>query len=234
MRNIPVTYEEKLQALGSNTYFSKLDDKFLDSLVNGTSLRFYERGEVIFWQGEACMGLFVILRGSVKLFKLSPKGREYIIKIFKEGATFNEVPVFDHGSNPVNVAALEDSRIWVIDAEVIRRCLREHPDMAQAIILNLSGNLRMLVESVEELSFCQVTNRLARLILRTPKEQLENHPFTQEQLAARLGTVREVVARSLRDLERSGAIKIRRRLILVLDEHLLQDWAQSPETNGSN
>jgi CRP-like cAMP-binding protein len=72
------------------------------------------------------------------------------------------------------------------------------------------------------------SNRLARLISRLPAEQLEEQRITQDQLAAQLGTVREVVARSLRDLERSGAIRVERRQIRVLNEHLLRDWAQEP------
>ena len=65
-------------------------------------------------------GLVYYQKGSVKLFKLSPKGRELIIRVFDENATFNEVPIFDYDTNPVNVAALEDSLLWVVDAEVIR------------------------------------------------------------------------------------------------------------------
>ncbi len=84
---------------------------------------------------------------------------------------------------------------------------------------------------VEELSFFQVTNRLARLISLLPPDQLvgsTNQRITQDQLAARLGTVREVVARSLRELERSGAIRVHRREILILDPDILQEWVQSP------
>ena len=228
MQNITVSLEEKLAALQANSYFSTLSDKVLHGLAQGTNLRLYEQGETICWQGDVCTALYIIKQGSVKLFKLSPKGRELIIRVFDEGATFNEVPIFDIDLNPVNVAALEDSRLWVVDAEVIRTCIRQHPDMAEAVILNLSHNLRMLVGAVEELSFYQVTNRLARLISRMPAEQLEEQRITQDQLAARLGTVREVVARSLRDLERSGAIRVERRQIQVLDEDLLRDWGQEP------
>ncbi|OGO36615.1 MAG: hypothetical protein A2W35_16485 [Chloroflexi bacterium RBG_16_57_11] len=135
---------------------------------------------------------------------------------------------FAGNTNPVNVAALEDSTIWTIDAEVIRLCISQHPEMAHSVILNLSHNLRVLVGAVEELSFYQVTNRLTRLISRLPAEQLQDRRITQDQLAARLGTVREVVARSLRDLERSGAIRVERRQIQVLNETLLRDWAQEP------
>jgi CRP/FNR family transcriptional regulator len=89
----------------------------------------------------------------------------------------------------------------------------------------------MLVSLVEELSFYQVTNRLARLISQLPEEQLGGQTaqrITQDQLAARLGTVREVVARSLRELERSGAIRIGNRQIRVVNPQVLQDWAQTP------
>jgi CRP/FNR family transcriptional regulator len=228
MQNLPVSQKDKIQALLANPYFSGLSDQAIESLSLGMHLRRYESGEVICWQGEACTGLYMIRRGAVKLFKLSPKGRELIIRVFETGATFNEVPVFDRATNPVNVAALEESDIWIVDVEVIRSTLAEHPEMAQAVILNLTNNLRTLVGIVEELSFFQVTSRLARLIGRLPPEQLHGQRLTQDQLAAHLGTVREVVARSLRDLERSGAIRVHRKQIQILDEGLLRDWAQEP------
>jgi CRP/FNR family transcriptional regulator len=103
--------------------------------------------------------------------------------------------------------------------------------MCRAIVVSLTKNLRMFVGLVEELSFYQVTNRLARLISQLPPDQLagsSTQRITQDQLAARLGTVREVVARSLRELERSGAIRVSRREIQVLDPGILQEWVQSP------
>jgi CRP/FNR family transcriptional regulator len=234
MQNLTVNIQEKLAALRANSYFSSLSDKLLNSLAQGTNLRSYEAGEIICWQGDVCTALYIIKQGSVKLFKLSPKGRELIIRVFSEGATFNEVPIFDYDLNPVNVAALEECHLWTVDAEVIRSCIRQHPEMAQAVILNLTRNLRMLVGAVEELSFYQVTNRLARLLYRLPPGQLEDQHITQDQLAARLGTVREVVARSLRDLERSGAIRVERRQIRVIDANLLRDWAQEPYSEPQN
>jgi CRP/FNR family transcriptional regulator len=107
-----------------------------------------------------------------------------------------------------------------------------NPEICKAIIANLSNNLRMLMGMVEELSFYQVTNRLARLISQLPEDQLvgeASQRITQDQLAARLGTVREVVARSLRVLERSGAIRVNRRQIEVVDERTLLEWAAAPE-----
>jgi CRP-like cAMP-binding protein len=233
MQYLPIEKSEIFEALRSSSYFFDLSEAVAEKLALGVSLRRYERGEVLFWESDPCAGLHIIRKGSVKIFKVSPQGRELIINIFEDGATLNEVPVFDHGSNPVSVAALETTDVWIIDASVIHKVMEEHPEMCRAVIANLSKNLRMLVHKVEELSFYQVTNRLARLISLLPEEQLSgSQPYriTQNQLAAQLGTVREVVARSLSELQRSGAIKVHRRRIEILDEKALSNWAQcTPE-----
>jgi CRP-like cAMP-binding protein len=230
MELIAIDLNDKIGALRANSYFNGLSEPVLKQLAAGTSLRHYAPGEPVCWQGEACNGLFILRTGSVKLFRLSPRGRELIIRTFTEGATFNEVPAFDKGENVVNVAALESSAIWTVDPQVIQHTLAEHPEMAALVIQNLARHLRMLVDKIEELSFYQITNRLARLLNDLPPDQLSGTGetrLTQDQLAARLGTVREVVARALRDLERSGAIRVERRQIEVLDRRILQDWAQT-------
>jgi CRP/FNR family transcriptional regulator len=228
MERISTDSKAKLNILRKNPYFGGLNEELTETLARELSLFRYQPGEIVCWQGEACRGLYIIQTGSVKLFKISQKGRELIIRVLAEGATFNEVPVFDHGGNAVNVATLEKSEIWMIPKIIIHQILMENPDFAQAVILNLSQNLRRLVSMVEELSFHQVTNRLARLIAQLPEEQLHgdsNARLTQAQLAARLGTVREVVARSLRELERSGAIRVRSSKIHIIDANVLADWA---------
>ena len=218
---------QRIQALKANSYFRGLEESILDELAQGTSLRRYERGEVVCWEDEPCVGLFIVERGTVKLFKTSPQGRELIIRIFEEGASFNEVPVFDYGRNPVNAAALDECDLWLVDAQSIRTAMQLHPEMSKEVILSLTANLRKLVSMVEELSFYQVTNRLARLISQLNEDQLAGQAsqrLTQDQMAARLGTVREVVARSLRTLERSGAIRVRNRQIEVVDADRLDEW----------
>jgi CRP/FNR family transcriptional regulator len=151
------------------------------------------------------------------------RGRELIINVFEEGATFNEVPVFDRAVNPMSVAALEDSDVWGIDVETIHQILNGHPEMSRAVIKNLADNLRMLVGKVEQLSFIQVTNRLALLINQLPEEQLSGESsmrIPQDQLAAR----------SLRELERSGAILVERRTIKITDQYALDEWTECPQT----
>jgi len=229
MRNLKVSLEEKLNTLRKNPYFNELDDAALQEAAEFMHLREFERGEILFWEGEPCAGLHIIQQGSVKLYRLSPQGRQYIVRVLQEGETCNEVPVFDGGANPVNVEALEAARVWVIEPEVLRRLLISHPEFAQKVITNFSKNLRSLVRMVSEMAFYQVTHRLARLISQIPPDELSGESgsrLTQDQIAARLGTVREVVARSLRELERSGAIHVENRRIQVSDPEVLQQWVQ--------
>jgi CRP-like cAMP-binding protein len=115
--------------------------------------------------------------------------------------------------------------VWVIDADLLRALVRAHPDFALKVLSNFGKNLRGLVRMVSEMAFYQVTNRLARLISELPAEEPRLH-LTQEQLAAQLGTVREVVARSLKELERSGAIRIEDRRIHIADDTVLRQWSQ--------
>jgi CRP-like cAMP-binding protein len=226
MHILNASHSQKLDLLHKNEYFEGLEANLLEQVALHMQLREYERGEALFWEGDPCAGLHIIEQGFVKLYRLSPQGRQYILRVLQEGDTCNEVPTFDRGPNPVNVEALETTRVWVIQPEILRALLQKHPDLAQKVIDNFAKNLRGLVRVVSEMAFYQVTHRLARLISEQSPEELSGVPWTQEQLAARLGTVREVVARSLKELERSGAIHIDKRRIAVSDPEVLTQWAQ--------
>jgi CRP/FNR family transcriptional regulator len=217
---------QKLKLLHKNEYFEGLENSLLNQIAAHMQFREYERGEALFWEGDPCAGLHIIEQGFVKLYRLSPQGRQYIVRVLQEGDTCNEVPTFDGGTNPVNVEALETTRVWVIQPDILRELLKLHPEFAQKVIDNLTQNLRGLVRMVSDMAFYQVTHRLARLISEQTPDELSGTPWTQEQLAARLGTVREVVARSLKELERSGAIQVDKRRIEVSDPEVLAQWAQ--------
>ena len=229
MRTISIEPPKKIARLRCNEYFEGLDEPLLARVADHMQLREYERGEVLFWEGEPCAGLHIIEQGCVKIYRLSSQGRQYIVRVLQEGETCNEVPTFDGGTNPVNLEALETTHVWVIAPEILRQLLDEQPAFARRVIDNLAQNLRGLVKRVSEMAFFQVTHRLARLISELPPEDLQGEGgahWTQEQMAARLGTVREVVARSLKELERSGAIRVDKRRILVADAEVLAQWAQ--------
>ncbi len=225
MKSIETKINERINVLKGNEYFDELSDSILKDVAEHMHLREYQRGDVLFWEGDPCEGLHIIEHGGAKIFKLSPQGRQYIVRILQEGDTFSEVPAFDEGTNPVNVEALETCRVWVIDTQKLHELIMVHPVFAQKVLVNFGKMLRGMVRMVSEMAFYQVTHRLARLIAELPQEKSAPH-WTQEQLAARLGTVREVVARSLKELERSGAIKVEDRRIQIVDQEIFEQWIQ--------
>ncbi len=223
MKLIETSPAQRINTLRGNTYFTDLPEPLLKEIASHMQLREYQRGDILFWEADPCDGLHIIESGSAKIFRLSPQGRQYIVRILQEGDTFAEVPAFDGGPNPVNVEALEISRVWVINGEKLRSLVMLYPAFAKKVLENFGEMLRNMVRMVSEMAFYQVTHRLARLISEQNAEETPPH-WTQEQLAAQLGTVREVVARSLKELERSGAIRIEDRRIRVADNNVLQQW----------
>jgi CRP-like cAMP-binding protein len=229
MQLISIGQQDKLRTLKVNQYFHGLSTASLKELAVHMTLRRFERGEVLLWEGDPCAGLHIVEKGSIKLFRISPQGRQYIVRVMQEGDTCNEVPAFDGGTNPVNVEALEETTVWVVEADAVRALMRKDPFFMELVVENLTKMMRHLVHLVSELAFYQVTHRLARLISELPEDELSGETsarVTQEQLAARLGTVREVVARSLKELERSGAIRVENRRIHIRDADVLQQWTQ--------
>ena len=223
MKSIETNIKQKIKVLRGNEYFDDLTENILKEVAERMHLREYQRGDVLLWEGDPCDGLYIVERGSAKIFRLSPQGRQYIVRVLQEGDTFAEVPAFDEGTNPVNVEALETCRVWVINSQKLHELVMAHPAFAQKVLVNFGRMLRGMVRMVSEMAFYQVTHRLARLISELPQEKSAPH-WTQEQLAARLGTVREVVARSLKELERSGAIKMEDRRIQVADQTIFDQW----------
>ena len=225
MRILHSDHRQQIKLLRGNEYFDTLPDSILEQITTHMQLREYERGEAMFWEGDALDGLYVMLQGSAKIYRLSPQGRQYIVRMLQERDTFAEVPAFDGGGSPVNVEALETCKLWVIESGLLRELILTQPQFAKKVLANFGTQLRHMVRQVSEMAFYQVTHRLARLINELPPDEAGAAlMMTQEQMAARLGTVREVVARSLRELERSGAIQVENRRIRILDQEVFRQW----------
>ncbi len=171
MKLIDTSQAQRIDTLRGNAYFTDLSETLLREIAQHMQLREYRRGDVLFWEADPCDGLHIIESGSAKIYRLSPQGRQYIVRILQEGDTFAEVPAFDGGLNPVNVEALETCRVWVIDGEKLRSLVALHPAFAQKVLENFGEMLRNMVRMVSEMAFYQVTHRLARLISEFPVEE---------------------------------------------------------------
>jgi CRP/FNR family transcriptional regulator len=213
---------ERVALLAAQPYFAALSESDLEFLRTRVIERRFARGETIFVEGEPCQGLYIMREGEARIYKLSAEGREQVLRYCTAGQSFNEVAVFDDGPNPANVLASTDCILWIVPRELIMEFVRTRPAMAVAIIQNLSKQLRHLVGMVENLALRQVTARLARLLIQTASGNTAAHKLTQQEMAAQLGTVREMVGRSLKQLEARKLIKIEKGRIVIVNRGELE------------
>ncbi len=206
-------------------YFQALDENVLAQVAREVVARRYGAGEIIFLEDEPDAGLHLVVEGLCKVYRLSEGGREHVLATLGPGDSCNEVPVVDGGPNPANFAAIEDSTVWVISEEALTRLRRQYPDLNEMIIKNLAVRCRQLVQRVYNLSFLSVTGRLAAFLLQQSDDQseLSRRQWTQDEIAAHLGTVREMVGRAFRELQQAELIAIDRHRIEILDREGLEE-----------
>jgi len=210
--------------LRSVPYFSALGPEEIRRIAKKTLERSFAKGEVLFLEGEHCSGLYAVKTGRIRIFKSSPEGREQVLLTAGVGATFNDVPVFDDGPNPASASALELSTVYIIPKETLLSLVADCP-VAQSIIELFAVRLRHLTTVVEDLSFRSVISRLAKMLLDLAVAEGGQSPvprLTQDEMATIVGSVRDVVGRALRALEKTDAIKIEGQRILVIDPEKLR------------
>ena len=217
--------EQAKTLLKAIPYFQALDDVALEHVGQAMTVRHYAAGEAIFWEGEPEAGLHLVVTGLCKVYRLSEGGREHVLATLGPGDSCNEVPAVDGGPNPANFVALENSTVWVISEHALTRLRQQHPVLNDTILNNLAMRCRQLVQRVYNLSFLSVTGRLAAFLLQQSDEQseLNRQQWTQDEIAAHLGTVREMVGRAFRDLHQAELILMDRHHIEILDREGLEE-----------
>jgi CRP-like cAMP-binding protein len=213
--------------LKSILYFSGLGAREIERVRKEAVELSFSPGEILFLEGEPCRGLYLVYSGRIRVFKSSPDGREQVLLIAKPGDSFNDVPIFDGGPNPASSSALELSVVYLIPKGVFLSLVADCPP-ALAILKVFAARLRHLTSVVEDLSFRSVVNRLARLLLDLAviKEGTAPVPrLTQDEMAARVGSVRDVIGRALKALEAAGAIQMEGHRIYVIDRGKLKKMA---------
>jgi CRP-like cAMP-binding protein len=216
-----------IDQLRKSPFFESLAEDGLAFLGANAKQSLYQAGEIIFAEGKPSQGLYWLQSGTLKAVKYSTSGREQILHLIKPGETFNEVGSFATLPNPASMIALVPSQVWHIPGDAIRHLIQQDPRFAQLIIDVLSERLRYSVTLVEDLSLRPVINRLARLILDEAEGDTLFRPawYTQDELASRLGTVADVIQRSLRKLEADNLIDVERKQIRIIDRDELEELA---------
>ena len=225
---------DKVAALRRTLLFGELNETELKALAERAMERRLAKGEVLFVAGDEAAGLFVIAAGSVRAYREGLDGREQVIHVERAGATIAELPVFDDRPYPSTVAAEEETLVLFIDRRDVKRLCLEHPSIALAALKLLAGRLRRCAELVEALSLREVDQRLAHWLLGEARRRGTRHSerlqitlaLTNQQIAARIGSVREVVSRAFTRLQNNGLIAVEGRAVVIPDEDALEIYAE--------
>lgn len=207
-------------SLNQIVLFAGLSEAEVQALRHRAVERRFAPEEMLFWEGEPCAGIFVIVQGTVKIFKTSPGGREMMLALETAPSTVAELPLFDGGPYPASVRAVEPVVSLFINKNDFQQVCRQYPDVALKVLAVVGRRLRHLVAVVEAMTFGSVTGRLARLLLDASRQAGADEfdlPLTHQELASRLGTVREVVSRNLARFRAEGLIRIEGRRIVIQD-----------------
>jgi CRP/FNR family transcriptional regulator len=223
---------ETISALRATALFGALGDPELTALARRALEQRLRKGEILFLSGDTPRGLYVVVEGSVRAYRVGSDGREQVIHVEKAGATVGEVPMFDEGKYPSTVAGEEDSVLLFIGRDDFHRLLLEQPRIAQAALKVLATRLRNCASLVETLSLHDVDRRLARLILLeartrgrpTGRGMEVEYTLTHQQVASRIGSVREVVSRAFSRLQQAGLVRVDGKTIVIPDAQLFADY----------
>jgi CRP/FNR family transcriptional regulator len=213
----------QLEFLKSILYFSDLGLVELESVSELVFEKTADRAEMVLLEGESAENLYFVASGVVKVFKTSVEGKEQILSIVRPGESFNDVSIFDDGPNPASVRTMGPVLLYGIKKNDMEAIIRDHPQIALNVIKVLARRVRHLLSLVEDLSFKHVIGRVAKILLEHIGGEMGRGPgLTQQEMAAMAGTAREVVGRSLKELEEAGAIKLDRHRIIIRDKEALQ------------
>lgn len=206
-------------------FFAVLPAKEIEELAGHCAARELHKDEILFSEGDSCEGLFVVQSGAIKVFKMAESGREQIIGIDRAGSTVAELPLFDGGAFPASASAVEDSTLLFLPKREFLLLVRQNSEVAFAVIRTLAWRFRYLTTLVEELSLKEVCHRLARFLrdraLRDGVRTRRGIEFplqeTNQEIAAEIGTVRDLVSRNLRRFVDRHIIRLELRRVIVLD-----------------
>jgi CRP/FNR family cyclic AMP-dependent transcriptional regulator len=218
--------ESKTRALRAIGLFATLSDDALLRISRVAVQRSYGGGEMILLEGEPCRAAYFVYAGQARAFRNCPSGREQVLMQFGPGDAFNLVPLFhEQGLNHASVQAISDVTLAVISRDDLLQLVRQIPELA--LLHDLAQRLDHLTDLVESLSLRTVRGRLARFLLDHAEESAVSRRWTQDEMAARLGTVRDMVGRTLRAFADVGLIRMERSHIVLLDREGLESEAAS-------
>ncbi len=216
--------------LANVLFFKGLSDEELESIQNITVERDYRRGQLVFSDGEAGQGFFLVVTGKVKVYKVSPEGKEKILHILGPGEPIGQVAVFAGESFPANAEAIAASRLLFFPRQAFVDLIHDRPSLALNMLAILSNRLREFTVQIENLSLKEVPSRLASYLLYLSEQENAADTLTlnisKAQLASVIGTIPETLSRILNKMTAKKLIAVSGRTICLADREKLELLAE--------
>ena len=204
--------------------FADLSEEELKALAHRTVKHHVKAGDIIFTEGDPCQGFYVVESGEVKIFKTAASGREQVLTVDRAGNSIAEIPVFDGGPYPASALATMDTTLMFVSKRDFRTLILEHPEVGLKVLKNVGSRLRRLVALIEELSFTTVRSRLVMVLVRLARTEgahtargTEITLPSNQEIAAQIGTVRELISRNLSRLQVEGLVRLDGKHVIVPD-----------------
>ena len=208
--------------------FGQLAPPDLDRVAEIARERSYPRNSVILFEDDPGDALYVVAQGQVKVVLIGEDGREVILSVMGEGEFFGEMALIDDEPRSAHVIAMEDSSLLVIRREDFQDLLKQTPGIALMLLRELSRRLRRADDKVGSLVLLDVNGRVAQLLLELADEAGSDRitrRLTHHTIAQMIGSSRETVSRTMRELVDKGSITVSRREIQIRDRAALESSA---------
>jgi CRP/FNR family cyclic AMP-dependent transcriptional regulator len=198
----------------------RLNAALLESMIALGMTRSFRKNVILINEDDSSNALYIILAGKVQAYASSPDGRQVVLSEYGPGEYFGELAL-DGGRRTASVRTLDATTCCVIQALDLRDVLAMHPDFALHLIQKLSRMVRRSTDQVKQLALNDVYGRLVRLFMELSDEngldgrRLMREPLTQQDIADRIGSSREMVNRVLKELMTGGYVSVERGLYAI-------------------
>ncbi len=214
-----------IKVLHNLSLFSNLSDRQIGRITSICKVVKFKKNEIIFREEDPYRGFFIVMKGMIKIYKISLEGKAIILHLIKPFESFGDVPLFEGGNYPVHSEAISEAELIFVPKKEFIRLIKNNSVIAFNMLAGFSKKMRMLTQKVEELSTKEVTNRFARFLLteikKTGTESLPE-PFvrisiSKKDIAAYIGTIIDTLSRLLKKLQTEKIIRVSGKTIFILD-----------------
>lgn len=211
---------EDWQTVKSTPLFGAIPMDVILGLVGAAGPRQYEKGTLLFQQGDSASAFFVILEGWVKIARITAEGDEAVVGVFSRGETFAEAAMFLGGRYPANAEVVAPSRLLRIDGDTFRRKIRDNPNFALCMLASASHHLKSLIEQIEQIKLKSAPQRIADFLIKQSNAHrgacVVELPYEKALIASRLGMKPESFSRAIGKLKKLG-VSVNHEFVSIAD-----------------